>query len=195
MSSGDGTGFSVTIKYPAGTFPEGSTVTNEAISRGTPRGSAEITSNTAPVVTQVQAARCDVRIGFRGDQTTPNVTAGANTYSQYSWGNRMAIDMGNASNVPASVDVVHDIPLALIPIKFDFYNNSASGGINFFYKTNLNSTWTAYSGNPLATVGFTGANVNVSDLGLASGEYITQIRARDNGTIPARGCYLNELSL
>ena len=184
----ESTNFSLSIQYPIGTFPEGSSVTNEAEAKGTPLGSGQITSNKPTVVTQIQAPRCDPRIGFRMDQTTPEVTAGANPFSMYGWGNRLAIEVSNQSNVPASVDVVHDIPLAFTPIKLDFYNNAASGGINFFYKTNLNnSTWIAFSGNPLAAPGFTGFNLDVSSLGLASGEYLTQIRVRDSSKLPAGG--------
>ena len=187
MSSGDGTGFSVTIKYPAGTFPENTTFENKAQGKGTPRGGSEISSNEAKVTTQVQAARCDVRINFRGDQTGTNVTAGANLYSRFGWGNYASIDVSNASNVPASIDAVHDIPLAFTPIKFVLYNNSASGGINFYYKTNLNnSSWTLWSGSPYSAA-FNGTQFDVTTLNLGATEYITQIRVRDTSTIPAGG--------
>ena len=188
MSSGDGTGFSVTIKYPAGTFPIGTDIVNTATGTGTPRGSGQITSNTASVTTQVQTARCDVRVGFRGDQTSTNITAGANMFSQYGWGNRVQVEAGNSSNVPADIDVIHDIPLAFYPVKFTANNNS-TGGLNFFYKTNLNnSSWIPSTQNPINTP-FGGTNIELSSLNLASNEYVTQIRMTNAGSMPAGGSY------
>jgi uncharacterized repeat protein (TIGR01451 family) len=186
MTAGQGIPLSITLQYPAAFYPQGSSATNTVSATSNPLGSPQITSNTATATTNVQAPNCDIRIEPRGDQTSPSVTAGVNPYSNYGWGNRVAYQMGNYSNVPAFMDMTHTIPLSFYPKRFDIYNNSGTGQVNFYYKTNLNSTWTAWATNPF-TNPYGAIFIEVTSLGLGINEYLTEVRVASNGTYPPTG--------
>ncbi|MFY7886597.1 MAG: hypothetical protein ACOVOV_17320, partial [Dolichospermum sp.] len=169
-----GIGFSVTIKYPAGTFPVGTSVTNVATATAVPLGASTINGGPAAATSTIAAPNCDVRFGFRGDQTSSRVTANANPQSNYGQGNVITAEIGNSSNVSAFGDIILDIPNSLYPLWFNVYNNTPSTGWTAEYKTNLNGSW-----RPIGITNFntpySGSRVNVSSLGLASNEYVTQI--------------------
>jgi large repetitive protein len=178
--------YSITLQYPSSTFPVGSIVTNNLSAVGSPRGNSNVTGTASSTAT-IQAPNCDVRIGFRPDQTSTKVTAGANTFSNYGQGNNISVDLSNASNVPAFIDGIVTIPPALLTKRFVLYNNSSTGVWSAEYKTNTNNTWRPLPNITNYSTPYNAAQDNVSSLGLNSGEYVTQVHVFSVGAAPAGG--------
>ena len=168
----------LTVRYPASDFTVSDTVTNDVSATATPLGGSE-TTYTDSINNVIENAQSDLY--FR-----------KNVNNRYVYDNKAAtkkwsFEVDNRGNVPLDDVVVTDMVPETIDvdrIRVPRLSGTPSGlndPVNVFYQTNLSGSWTGLPGNPYS--GTASEWVDVSGLGLASGEYITGLQW-DLGTLP-----------
>ena len=162
--------YEVTVQYPSTDFTEGEIINTVEVT-GTPVG--EVKKTYTKGATGTFGAGMDVGTGkFEGSKLGSNKVIAAGTLDY-------GFKIKNAGNVDLTNMVITDtVPKQLeVTSLRTGINNQPDGSIevSIDYKTNINSEWTPLSGNPFATPP-AGQSVNVSDLGLGSNEYITDLR-------------------
>jgi uncharacterized repeat protein (TIGR01451 family) len=174
----------VTVQYNAPTFKVGDIVTNNAQTVHTPLGSG--TPITTVDGSQVGGTSIDLKeitpLVVPNYSTTIAKTAGApSLYAGQS--SYYALNWANMSNVPLLNYFVEDS----IPNEIDITHFSTGdwAGVNYatfniYYQTNLNSTYTSWTGSPFPSE----QDLYPSALGLATGERLTKIKF-DFGSFPS----------
>lgn len=166
----------VTVNFPSGTFSDGENVDNVASLSGECVGEVSgalddftLTHIVADPVVEVELLK--------------ELSSGTETKVV---GEILTYDI-SASNT-GDFDLDNFIVTDAIPVQMDLktvstgrYNNTPLT-IHLRYQTNLNGTWTSWTGSPFT--GETESDLPVSDLGLAANEYITNLQW-DFGTMPA----------
>jgi serine-aspartate repeat-containing protein C/D/E len=166
----------VTVKYPSSSFTTASTVNNIVEGYGQSVG-----ENSSKFIDTANISH-----GFTNPSPNSNIDKGkSGSGSNYAIGQTVnyTLSAKNTGNVPLDNFVITDnIPseLTVSSITTGIYNNPPSNLI-IRYKTNLKSNftnWSASAFNPAIN-----QTLNVSDLGLATNEYITAIQY-DYGSVP-----------
>jgi len=162
--------YDVKVQYPSTDFDEGE-LTNTVEVTGTPVGEVEKTYTKGATGTfgkGLGAGTPNLSIIKQG--TSKVMPAGTLDYG---------FKIKNTGNVELTNMVITDtVPTQLVVTSLRTGNNNQADGsieVNIDYKTNTKSdVWLPLSGNPFATPA--GQSVNVSDLGLDTNEYITELR-------------------
>lgn len=159
----------VILTFPASTFSAGNSITNTGNITYTPYGGSPKTAN--PSLThQLQSPWFGSYIDKNG---ATSMYRGIGGYSHN-------FEYYNDANLPIDNFYIEDLfPAGLQPKSFQtgsFYMVGPYNTINKYvkYQTNLNSSWTGISANPIDP--WTNTTIQTSSLGLASNEYITGLR-------------------
>lgn len=168
----------MTVKFPSSTYVIGDDVVNNLSVSYTPAGEMEVTDYDS--VTHSIEAPNGAHSFWKGVDFN-YVYEGKEAFK--SW----VFNIQNTGNVPMDNVVLTDV----IPIEVDVTRiyigrpdgtpSGVGNPISVLYKTNLNGVWTGLPGNPYA--GTANEYVEVTSLGLASNEYITELKW-EFGTIP-----------
>jgi len=168
----------VTVKYPAASFTLGEEVTNGVTVTYTPLGGTEATDTDSVTHTIVAPS---------GSHRFVKSVSNSYVYEGKEVNKTWSFDVRNQGNVPMENVVVTDVippELRVYRIRTGRMSGTPSGlenDIQVFFKTTSNSSWSPLPGNPYS--GSSSSWVNVSALGLAPSEDITEVKW-ELGTLP-----------
>ncbi|WP_461205086.1 SdrD B-like domain-containing protein [Clostridium sp. DL1XJH146] len=184
LKVGENKNVSITLIYPSETFTTLSNVTNIV------DGSGNLISDPDTTLTVSDTAEHSFDVPTFGIGTfTKNSRQASDKYSNGQIAQFYLGGIENAGNISMDSFVIEDtVPteITLTEITTGSYNYSAQVGIE--YKTNLDvENWKIWTGSPF--VNPTNQTLQVSDLGLADGEFLTNVKwvitGEGGATLPA----------
>lgn len=159
----------VVVNYPSPTFTLASSVTNAVLGTATQYDNTAAPNKNASVTHGFAAPTYSLAAFSKGNRQSND------RYSVGQTARFTLTNIGNSGNSPLDrLEITDNVPaeITLTQISTGTYNSSTS--VQIQYKTNLNATFRTWTGSPFASPANT--TLNVSALGLTSGEYVTQVK-------------------